>query len=157
MSILFEDSRTQLVADSKRGKKERDGKNRFQKRLKSHVASSVRQYNRIDMNELFKNNIITISIEVKGETDDYLVKISYGGFLDALKDELKRNNTEIIDLRLIIRSLIITFNRNEFYISFSNSKANLNPAAPRSDYGRTPYVPVIVSAYFSSLTSSTNY
>ena len=98
MSILFEDSRTQLVADSKRGKKERDGKNRFQKRLKSHVASSVRQYNRIDMNELFKNNIITISIEVKGETDDYLVKISYGGFLDALKDELKRNNTEIIDL-----------------------------------------------------------
>ena len=38
MSILFEDSRTQLVADSKRGKKERDGKNRFQKRLKSHVS-----------------------------------------------------------------------------------------------------------------------
>ena len=119
MSILFEDSRTQLVADSKRGKKERDGKNRFQKRLKSHVASSVRQYNRIDMNELFKNNIITISIEVKGETDDYLVKISYGGFLDALKDELKRNNTEIIDLRLIIRSLIIAFNRNDVYISCS--------------------------------------
>lgn len=49
------------------------------------------------------------------------------------------------------------FSSSKEYISFSNSKANLNPAAPRSDYGRTPYVYLIISAYFSSLTSSTNY
>ena len=119
MFIINEDKRTQLVADSKRGKREKDGLTRYQKRLKSRVANSVREFNNIDMNELFKNNIITISINVKGETDNYLVKISYGGFLDTLKDELKRTGKEIIDLRLIIRALIITFNKEDVYISCS--------------------------------------
>ena len=53
MMIITEDSRNQLMAKSKQGRKERDGKTRFQKRLKSHVASSTRQYNRINMDEFF--------------------------------------------------------------------------------------------------------
>ena len=85
MMIITEDSRNQLMAKSKQGRKERDGKTRFQKRLKSHVASSTRQYNRINMDEFFKKDILSISIEVKGETDNYLVKISYGGVLNALQ------------------------------------------------------------------------
>ena len=44
MNILFEDSRNSLIANSKNVDKERDGKTRYQKRLKSHVASSTRQY-----------------------------------------------------------------------------------------------------------------
>ncbi len=152
MFIINEDKRTQLVADSKRGKRERDGLTRYQKRLKSKVANSVKEFNRIDMNELFKNNIITISINVRGETDNYLVKISYGGFLDALKDELRRTGKEIIDLRLIIRALIIAFNKEDVYISCSclhpdtkiklldGSSPTVAEMKTRFDKGETLYV-----------------
>lgn len=115
MMIITEDSRNQLMAKSKQGRKERDGKTRFQKRLKSHVASSTRQYNRINMDEFFKKDILSISIEVKGETDNYLVKISYGGVLNALQQEIKRNNGQL-ELRNIIKALVIAFNKEDVYI-----------------------------------------
>ena len=115
MSKLLEKSRNQLISQSKQGKRERDGKTRYEKRLKSRVASSNKSYNRLDMNSLFKDGILNLSIDVRGETDNYIVKISYGGFLDALKDELKRNNDEL-DLRVVIRALVIGFNKNEVYL-----------------------------------------
>lgn len=115
MSTLLEKSRNQLISQSKQGKRERDGKTRYEKRLKSRVASSNKSYNRLDMNSLFKDGILNLSIDVRGETDNYIVKISYGGFLDALKDELKRNNDEL-DLRVVIRALVIGFNKNEVYL-----------------------------------------
>lgn len=118
MRILVEESRTQLVAQSKKGQRERDGKTRYEKRLKSRVGTSTKQYNRINMNQLFKDDIINIGIEVNGETDEYIVRISYGGFLDALYDEIKRNEG-ILELRNIIRALIIAFNKNDVYINCS--------------------------------------
>jgi hypothetical protein len=42
------------------------------------------------MNKLFKQDILTVDIHVKGETDDYEVKISFGGFLEILKDQLDK-------------------------------------------------------------------
>lgn len=118
MNILTEESRSQLVANSKRAEREKDGKTRYEKRVKSRVGTSTKQYNRINMNSLFKDNILTIGIEVNGETDNYIVQISYGGFLDVLYDELKKNDFKI-DLRIIIRSLIIAFNKNDVYIHCS--------------------------------------
>ena len=117
MNILFEDSRNSLIANSKNVDKERDGKTRYQKRLKSHVASSTRQYNKIDMNKLFKEDILNIGIEIRGETDDYIVKISYGGFLDELRAEIERNGK--LDLRIVIRALVIAFNKGDVYIHCS--------------------------------------
>ena len=114
--IINEDSRNQLMAKSKQGKREKDGKTRYQKRLKSRVGSSVKQFNRINMDQLFKQDILTVYIEVKGETDNYLVGISYGGFLKALRDEAKRNNYEKLELRNIVRALIIAFNREDVYL-----------------------------------------
>ena len=117
--VLNEDKRTQLVARSKTAEREKtDGKTRYQKRLKSKVANSVKEYNKLDMNSLFKHNILNISISVKGETDNYLVKISYGTFLDIVREQLKHNG-EKLDLRIIIRSLIIAFNRDDVYIHCS--------------------------------------
>ena len=112
---LNEDSRAQLVARSKTGKREKDGKTRYEKRLKSKVATSTKQYNKINMNELFKNGIVTIGIEVKGETDDYIVTMSYGGVLDELRNLLKRNN-DLLDLKSVIKALVIAFNKNDVYI-----------------------------------------
>lgn len=113
MNIL-EDRRSELVSRSKRAKQERDGKTRYQKRVKSRVVSSNRQYNEIDMNKLFKQGILDLTIHVIGETDNYDVKIKFGGFLDNLHDYLKR--TEVFDLRSVARALINSFNREDVYV-----------------------------------------
>ena len=118
MNKLFEDKRSELVVKSKRGQKEKDGKNRYEKRVKSRVATSTRQYNKINMNQLFKDNILTVNIEVQGETNDYIVSISFGGFLDKIQEQLERANS-VLDLRIIIRALIDAFNSDNVYIHCS--------------------------------------
>ena len=112
MSILREDSRTKLLTKSKSSVK---GKQRFNRRSKSKVANNVRQYNSIDMNKLFKDNILTVNISVKGETDDYTVKISFGGFLDILRDLLD-DDVNNLNLRNITRALVTGFNKDDVYI-----------------------------------------
>ena len=91
------------------------GKQRFNRRSKSKVANNVRQYNSIDMNKLFKDNILTVNISVKGETDDYTVKISFGGFLDILRD-LLGDDANNLNLRNITRALVTGFNKDDVYI-----------------------------------------
>jgi hypothetical protein len=83
--LLNEDKRAQLLGQSKRAEKEKDGKNRYEKRVKSKVKANVSNLNKVDFNQLFKNNIMTVSLDVQGETNEYTVTISFGGFLDELK------------------------------------------------------------------------
>lgn len=119
MNILQEDRRSELIAQGKRGEKEKgDGKSRYEKRVKSNVSHSTREYNQIDMNSLFKNNILTVSIPVRGETNNYLVKIKFGGFLDILKDFIDRQNG-VFNLRAVTRALIDSFNSDDVYIHCS--------------------------------------
>ena len=84
-NILLEDSRNSLLQQSKRGKKERDGKTRYEKRLNVKMANSVNSYNNIDMDKLFKEDIINLHIPITGETAGYFVKISFGDFLERLR------------------------------------------------------------------------
>ena len=112
--ILLEKTRNQLVSDSKNVKKERDGQTRYQKRLKSRIGSSVREYNSMNMNKLFKDNILDVNIQVYGETDNYIVTVSFGGILDELKTLLR--NGQPIQLRDIVRALVISFNKDDVYI-----------------------------------------
>lgn len=112
--IINEDSRNQLIAKSKQSKS--GGIQRFNRRLKSHVANSTREFNKLNMDDLFKKGILTVSINVKGETNSYLVKISYGGVLDALHNEIRIHKLETIDLRTVIRALVVAFNKNDVYV-----------------------------------------
>ncbi|MBO5711337.1 MAG: hypothetical protein J6R47_00725 [Acholeplasmatales bacterium] len=111
---LNEDSRAKLLAKSKSSKK---GFERFKKRVKSRVANSVKQYNAIDMNKLFKDNILTVDVNVKGETDTYTVKMSFGGFLGLLRDQIDRLGK--FDLKAVTRALINGFNKDDVYIHCS--------------------------------------
>lgn len=114
MNIL-EDRRSELISKGRSGAKEKsDNRSRFEKRIKSRVASNVRNYNKIDMNKLFKQGILDINIEVHGETDDYIVGISFGGFLDELHRQLR--NAALFDLRSVIRALINSFNGDNVYL-----------------------------------------
>lgn len=121
MSTLFEDSRQQLITKSKTSTK---GKQRFDRRNKSRVSSVVKSFNSIDMNKLFKEDILTVNIPVKGETDDYLVRITFGGFLEILRDSVVEKQS--IDFRDISRAAIIGFNRDDVFIHCSC----LHPSTP---------------------------
>lgn len=112
---LHEDSRGSLLAKSKQSNK---GFERFKKRVKSRVANSVKQYNAIDMNKLFKDDILTVDVNVKGETDTYTVKISFGGFCQILQDQIEKQNGKL-DFKAVTRSLIIGFNRDDVFIRCS--------------------------------------
>lgn len=112
--ILDEASRNDLITKSKVSTK---GRERFKRRVKSKVANQVKQFNSIDMNKLFKDDILTVNVAVKGETDDYTVKISFGGFLKILRKEVDR--TRIFDLRSATRALIEGFNKDDVYIHCS--------------------------------------
>lgn len=115
---LNEDTRAQLLSRSKSADKEKDNKTRYEKRLKSKVKANISNLNKIDFNQLFKNNIMTVSLDVQGETDNYTVTISFGGFLDDLKKQLKQNNNEL-SLRIVIRALLDSFNSDNVYIRCS--------------------------------------
>lgn len=109
---LNEDTRQQLLYKSKSSVK---GNQRFKRRLKSKIANSVKEFNSIDMNQLFKEGILTVNIKVNGETDNYIVKIKFGGFLDLLHEELAINNY-VLNSKVITRTLIKGFNREDTYI-----------------------------------------
>lgn len=140
--ILNEASRNALITKSKVSNK---GRERFRRRVKSKVANQVKQFNSIDMNKLFKDGILTVNVAVKGETDDYTVKISFGGFLDILRKEISRTN--VFDLRAVTRALLDAFNKDDVYIHCScpdwkwryaywATKNNINSGEPQNDNGK---------------------
>ena len=71
------------------------------------------------MNKLFKQGILEVNIEVKGETDDYIVTISYGDFIEQLRRQLKRESTGEANLRTFVRALTSSFDSEDVYIHCS--------------------------------------
>ena len=108
---LLEEKRNELVTKSKSSNK---GLQRYKRRVKSKVSSSTKEYNQINMDKLFKEDILDILISVKGETDNYDVKISFGGVLDLLQKEINRLNK--LDLSQIVKAVVNAFNRNDVYV-----------------------------------------
>ena len=88
MNILNEETRSNLIAQGRRGEREKDGKSRYEKRKNSKVASSTAELNRIDMQSLFVHDLLTVNVPVRGETDNYLVKIKFNGFLELLQKRI---------------------------------------------------------------------
>ena len=117
--ILNEDKRSSLMAQGRRGEKEKHtGKSRYEMRVNSKVATTTKEFNDIDMQSLFVHNILTISVPVVGETDNYLVRIKFGGFLDLLREQVDRQNGEL-NLRAITRALLDSFNQDDVYVHCS--------------------------------------
>lgn len=120
MTQLLEYSRQELInksksADNYAPNNQQFGKNRYERRLRSKVANSVKEYNAMDMNQLFKEGILVVNILVHGETDDYLVKIKFGNILEEIHEQLERSDNKLT-LRVIIRALISAFNHDNVYI-----------------------------------------
>ena len=122
MYQLNEDKRQELINKSKHADNyvtdQSKGKNRYQRRLHSRILNSVREFNSIDMNDLFKNNILLVNVNVEGETNNYIVQIKFGGVLDQIHEQLERNDQKF-DLKIIMRALVSAFNSDNVYIHCS--------------------------------------
>lgn len=110
MITIIEATRSQLVSKSRNNK-------RFKKRLNSRISTNSNNYNKIDMNKLFKQDILEVVIPVHGETDDYLVIISFEGVLKNLKESLSNNNE--LNLRTIVRAITRAYSNEDIYIHCS--------------------------------------
>lgn len=116
---LFEDSRTSLISKSKASDNyvpanQYRGKNRFKRRLHSRVASSVRNFNRINMDKFFRDDILDVDVEVTGETNSYTVRMSFTGILDEI--HLLLRTAEKLELKIVIKALTRAFNSNNVYV-----------------------------------------
>lgn len=114
---LDEATRTQLVAQS-RGvgsyKDQSRGRNRMERKKYSKIANAVKSYNEINMNDLFKKDILLINIPVVGETDEYTVTIKLEGVVAEIQKNIKNNNNKF-EYRTVIQALTKVFNTADIY------------------------------------------
>lgn len=117
---LLEATRNDLIVKSKKGDKykSRPNENRYTRRTKSKIYKTVKDYNEIDMNKLFKKDELLVGIKVQGETDNYKVLIKLNGVIKEIADNVKRNNN-ILDFKAIIQALTRVFNSGDVYVHCS--------------------------------------
>lgn len=115
---LDEATRTQLIAQSRNVGQYKDtsrGRNRMERKKYSKVANAVKSYNSIDMNQLFKQDILQVNIPVVGETNEYTVTIKIEGVVAELQKNIK-NNQNKFEFRTVIQALTKVFNTSNVWV-----------------------------------------
>lgn len=114
LQLLQEANRSQLINKGKNGANYKDtskGRNRYERRTKSRISNSVATYNKIDMDSLFKRDILSVGIEVQGETDKYIVTMKFSGLLEEVRKEIKNNKK--LEYKVIARAMSKVFNSGD--------------------------------------------
>lgn len=125
--VLTEERRSDLTRQARKADKyavnnRENGASRFERRLKQKISSSTKELNKIDMNKLFKDDILDINIKVLSESDpskSYLVRLKFGGVIDLLSQEVQKTKVDTVDYRNVQRALIKAFNSENVYVSCS--------------------------------------
>lgn len=118
LATLLEANRTSLIAQSRNAgiyKNRERGKNRFERKKYSKIANAVKNYNEINMNLLFKQDILQVNIPVVGESAEYIVTIKLEGVVAEMHKNIKNNNNKL-EYRTIIQALTKVFNTSDVYI-----------------------------------------
>lgn len=116
--LLLEDTRNMLVNKSRNVGTYKDtsrGKNRMERKKYSSVAKTVKQYNKIDMNKLFKEDILEVSIPVTGEHDSYTVSIKMEGVVKEIATNIKNNKNQL-EYRTIVQAITKVFNSSNIWV-----------------------------------------
>jgi hypothetical protein len=96
-------------------KNQERGKTRLDRKKYSKIANAVKSYNEIDMNLLFKQDILQVNIPVVGESDEYTVTIKIEGVVAEIQKNIKNNNNKL-EFRTIIQALTKVFNTTDVYV-----------------------------------------
>jgi hypothetical protein len=116
--LLTEANRVTLIAQSRNAgayKNTERGKNRFERKKYSKIANAVKNYNEINMNALFKQDILQVNIPVVGENDEYTVTVKLEGVINEIQKNIK-NNSNKLEFRTIIQALTKVFNTTDVYV-----------------------------------------
>ena len=119
-ALLTEANRQQLLQKSRKGRNyapsnQYKGKNRYERRMKSSISATVRDYNMIQMDPLFKRDKLEFKIPVMGETDVYVVDVRVDGLLSEVRQQLMNNKGEL-EFKVVLQSLIKVLNMGNVYI-----------------------------------------
>lgn len=115
---LDEATRNQLIAQSRNVRKYKDtsrGNTRMERKKYSRVANAVKNYNEINMNDLWKSDILKVNIPVVGETNEYTVTIKLEGVVAELQKNIK-NNQNKFEFRTVIQALTKVFNTTDVWV-----------------------------------------
>jgi len=111
--LLQEATRSQLIDKSKKADKTKSyGTTRYDRRTKSKMSTNVAQYNKIDMDALFKRDILTVGIDVQGETNKYVVTVRFSGVLEEIRKAVKQNNGKL-EYKAIAQAMSRVFNSGD--------------------------------------------
>lgn len=120
-TYLTEANRQQLLNKSKLGRSYKNtskGRNRFERRTKSKISATVRDYNNIQMDQFFKRDILEIKLPVIGETDVYEVDIRVDNLLAEVQKQVLANKG-VLEFKVILQSLLKCLNLGNVYIGCS--------------------------------------
>jgi hypothetical protein len=81
----------------------------------SKIANAVKNYNEIDMNKVFKQDILQVNIPVVGDSDEYTVTIKIEGVIAEIQKNIKNNDNKF-EFRTIIQALTKVFNTTDVYV-----------------------------------------
>ena len=114
---LTESSRTSLITKSKSADKYRNGRgSRWTQKSKCSVASTVKDYNKIDMDTFWKQDKLSFGIKVAGETNTYIVTISFKNILPKIQRKIK-DNDNLLEFKCIYDALIQAINSGDVLVS----------------------------------------
>lgn len=150
-SLLLEKTRSELIAKSKKSdnyskNNQAKGKNRWERRKYSKIATKVADYNRIDMDAFFRGDILDFDVAVQGETNNYTVLVTFEGILDELRNQIKGNKGKL-EFKCVLRALVNQFNKGAVYVSCScpdwtyrqaywSTKGQYNSGVPQPSNGK---------------------
>lgn len=121
IQYLTEETRSTQISKSRNAgpyKDQTHGKNRFERKRYSKIATTVKQYNTIDMNEFFKRDTLIVDIPVTGESNNYTVTVKFEGVLAEMAKNIKSNHNKL-EFRTVIQSLTKVFNSGDVYTKCS--------------------------------------
>ena len=114
---LNEVKRSNLIAKSKKAPayKLRRSKNRWVAKEDSKVANTVKDYNKINMDDFWKNDILEFKVRVEGETDNYFVTVNFSDVLNRIKNKVVTNKNKL-DVDSIYKALYEAVNSSDVKI-----------------------------------------
>ena len=114
---LDEATRSELINKSKNAQKTKSyGTTRYDRRTKSKLFSNIKNYNKIDMDALFKRDVLTVNLDVQGETDNYVVTVRFSGVLKEMQNAIKQNNG-VMEYKAIAQAMSRVFNSGDISIN----------------------------------------
>lgn len=91
------------------------GTTRYNRRIYQHIKNDASVFNNIDMNSMFKTDMLYLNLPVKGETDDYTVSIMFDGACKDIQRELKKNRYKF-EYKVIHKAIMRAINNQNMYI-----------------------------------------